>query len=94
MTRARLKGGPFDGDRGRLTRETGVPDRLWAYRCERCLDVHWTPDGAFGNEIGAEPYDRSDEEDERGQGAVIYVYVDTTLDVDQLLADCSEPVAA
>lgn len=96
VVKAKLKGGPFDGDEGSMKLKSGeaLPEKLWAWSCgnPHCKwGVHWTRDGVEGHSLGAEIY-RHDE----AEGDVeIYVFVDVTGAIDEFLRTAvDDPVPA
>lgn len=94
--KAKLKGGPFDGDQGSIA-AAERPETLYAYDCGNpsCPfgSVHWTTDAIEGQRLGAEIYEHSEEESTDQHE--IYVYADLTVDLDNFLGTLvDEPVAA
>lgn len=82
--RCRLEGGPFDGDQGSIHDVETLPDKMWAYRCPDCRDIHWSFEWVRAGEVYE--YDRMEEKDE-GHVAV-YVHSDIDLSGLPVIHEC------
>lgn len=95
VVKARLEGGPFDGDKGRISCDE-PPPQLWAYDCGNpsCQygSVHWCLDAIQGAKLGAEIYEHYDTDED--EGMEVYVHADPASEVDKLLESLPEPVPA
>lgn len=92
--KARLQGGPFDGDKGRISCDE-PPDKLWAYDCGNpyCSfgRVHWELDPLTGEKLGGEIYTHDDEDEDDME---VYVHVDPAAEIGKFLASVADPLPA